>query len=59
MTVLYARAFSLRQQASLARQLSCLREFATARGLAVDETLTDVGSALYGERKYAARRLVK
>jgi putative resolvase len=49
--VIYGRASSAGQLEDLANQLSFLRDFANARGLIVDEVLTDIGSGLNYKRK--------
>jgi putative resolvase len=49
--VIYGRVSSAGQKEDLANQLSFLRDFANARGLIVDEVLTDIGSGLNYKRK--------
>ncbi|GAW29371.1 IS607 family transposase [Carboxydocella sp. ULO1] len=49
--VLYARVSSFGQKPDLENQLNYLKEFAAGKGLAVDEILSDVGSALNYKRK--------
>ena len=50
-TVLYARVSSSDQKADLERQLSRLRDYASAHGLKVTQEASEVGSALNGRRK--------
>jgi predicted site-specific integrase-resolvase len=48
--VIYGRVSSAGQKEDLANQLSFLRDFANARGLILDEVLTDIGSGLNYKR---------
>ena len=49
--VIYGRVSSMGQKEDLANQLSFLRDFANARGLIVEDVLTDIGSGLNYKRK--------
>ena len=50
-TVVYARVSSADQRADLDRQVARVTTWATGQGLAVDRVVTEVGSALNGQRK--------
>lgn len=50
-TVIYARVSSRGQKDDLARQEAFLREWANARGIIVDEVLTDIGSGMNYKRR--------
>lgn len=56
-TVLYARVSSHDQRGDLDRQVARLAEWATGEGLAVDEIVTEVGSAMNGKRRKLGRVL--
>jgi putative resolvase len=57
-TVLYARVSSHDQRGDLDRQVARLTEWATRRGLSVDEVVTEVGSAMNAKRRKLARVLL-
>jgi putative resolvase len=57
-TVLYARVSSHVQLGDLDRQVARLTEWATRRGLSVDEVVTEVGSAMNAKRRKLARVLL-
>lgn len=50
-TIIYARVSNLSQKDDLENQIDFLRQFANARGIIVDEVLTDIGSGLDYNRK--------
>lgn len=50
-TVIYARVSSSSQKDDLANQAEFLKTFANARGIIVDEVITDIGSGLNYNRK--------
>ena len=50
-TIIYGRVSSNGQKEDLENQISFLREFANARGMIVDQVMTDVGSGLNYKRK--------
>jgi predicted site-specific integrase-resolvase len=50
-TAVYARVSSSDQKADLDRQVARVVAFATAHGYAVDQVVTEVGSALNGHRR--------
>lgn len=50
-TIIYARVSNLSQKDDLENQVDFLRQFANARGIIVDEVLTDIGSGLDYNRK--------
>ena len=56
-TVVYARVSSHDQQSDLDRQVGRLVEWATSERRAVDEVVTEVGSAMNGTRRRFARLL--
>src|ERR1017187_10775987 len=56
-TVLYARVSSHVQLGDLDRQVARLTEWATRRGLSVDEVVTEVGSGMSAKRRKLARVL--
>jgi putative resolvase len=56
-TVLYARVSSHDQRGDLDRQVARLTEWATRRGLSVDEVVTEVGSGMSAKRRKLARVL--
>ena len=49
--IIYARVSSSGQKDDLKNQISFLREYANAKGIIVDEVLTDIGSGLNFKRK--------
>lgn len=49
--IIYARVSSAGQKDDLKNQVSFLREYANAKGIIVDEVLTDIGSGLNFKRK--------
>ena len=49
--IIYARVSSSNQKDDLKNQITFLREYANARGIIVDEVLTDIGSGLNFKRK--------
>jgi len=50
-TVVYCRVSSSNQRSDLQSQCNAMEQFCVARGLAVDELLTDIGSGLNYRRK--------
>ena len=50
-TVIYARVSSQGQREDLANQIKFLQDFANARGIIVDELISDIGSGLNYKRK--------
>jgi putative resolvase len=56
-TVLYARVSSHDQRADLDGQVARLTTWATGRGVAVDQVVIEVGSAMNGKRRKLARLL--
>lgn len=50
-TVIYARVSNGGQKDDLANQVEFLKQFANARGLIIDEVITDIGSGLNYNRK--------
>lgn len=50
-TVIYARVSNRGQKDDLANQIEFLKQFANARGLIIDEIITDIGSGLNYNRK--------
>lgn len=50
-TVIYTRVSNSGQKDDLANQIEFLKQFANARGLIVDEIITDIGSGLNYNRK--------
>ncbi|MFD0944643.1 IS607 family transposase [Savagea faecisuis] len=50
-TVIYARVSNGEQKDDLANQVEFLKQFANARGLIIDEVITDIGSGLNYNRK--------
>jgi predicted site-specific integrase-resolvase len=50
-TVVYARVSSADQKADLERQVSRVTEWATGRGISVDQVVSEIGSALNGHRR--------
>ncbi|KXH83722.1 IS607 family transposase [Sporosarcina sp. HYO08] len=51
-TVIYGRVSNNGQKDDLQNQLAFLREFANARGMIVDDVMTDIGSGLNYKRKH-------
>ena len=49
--IIYARVSSAGQKDDLKNQITFLREYANAKGIIVDEVLTDIGSGLNFKRK--------
>lgn len=49
--IIYARVSSSNQKDDLKNQVTFLREYANAKGIIVDEVLTDIGSGLNFKRK--------
>lgn len=49
--IIYARVSSSGQKDDLKNQVTFLREYANARGIIIDEVLTDIGSGLNFKRK--------
>ncbi len=49
--IIYARVSSSKQKDDLKNQVTFLREYANAKGIIVDEVLTDIGSGLDFKRK--------
>ena len=49
--IIYARVSSSNQKDDLKNQVTFLREYANAKGIIVDEILTDIGSGLNFKRK--------
>lgn len=49
--VLYGRVSSSDQKPDLERQIQRLQDFAAAKGLVIDRTVTEIGSGLNGRRK--------
>lgn len=56
-TVIYARVSSHDQRSDLDRQVARLSEWATGRGMSVDEVVTEVGSGVSGKRRRLSRVL--
>src|SRR3954453_23381002 len=50
-TIIYARVSNQGQKDDLVNQVEFLKQFANARGIIVDEVLTDIGSGLNYKRK--------
>lgn len=50
-TVIYARVSNAGQKDDLENQIEFLRQFANAKGIIVDEVMTDIGSGLNYNRK--------
>jgi predicted site-specific integrase-resolvase len=54
-TVVYCRVSSLEQKDDLASQVASMESFCLARGLAVDEWVTEIGGGMnFGRRKFLA-----
>jgi predicted site-specific integrase-resolvase len=50
-TIVYCRVSSVSQKADLKRQVAAMEQFCCAKGMAVSQTLTDIGSGLNYQRK--------
>lgn len=57
--IIYARVSSSGQKDDLKNQITFLREYANAKGIIVDEVLTDIGSGLNFKRKKWNELLVR